>query len=49
MLKKSWESPKLTTHGSIEELTQVNFEDAVKVGQFLTPDQGFGLLASIKI
>ncbi len=49
MNKKSWEAPKLKTHGSIEELTQVNFEDAVKVGQFFAPDQGFGLLASIKI
>jgi hypothetical protein len=49
MRKKSWEAPKLQIHGSIEELTQVSFEDAVKVGQFFSPDQGFGLLASIKI
>ncbi|MGB7417117.1 MAG: hypothetical protein WA902_23180 [Thermosynechococcaceae cyanobacterium] len=49
MDKKSWEAPKLTTHGSIEELTQISFEDAVKVGQFFAPDQGFGLLASFKM
>ena len=47
-MKKTWVTPKLATHGSVEELTQASFEDMVKMGQFMIADQASGLLASLE-
>ena len=47
-MKKTWITPKLITHGSVEELTQANFEEMVKIGQFMVADQASGLLASLE-
>ncbi len=48
MTKKSWETPKLTTHGSIEDLTQVDITQFQQLGQFVSPNQEFDLWATMQ-
>ncbi|MCG5062162.1 MAG: hypothetical protein KA714_30410 [Limnoraphis sp. WC205] len=54
-MKQEWNTPKLETYGSVEELTQVGVKDiakgvviAVKIGKFMMP-KGLGLFASLTI
>ena len=46
-MKKTWTTPKLTTHGSVEQLTQVSVQDVVKIGKFLLPRKGINLVPGI--
>ena len=46
-MKKTWTTPKLTTHGSVEQLTQVSVKDVAKVGKFLLPGKGWGIFATL--
>lgn len=47
-MKKTWTTPRLITHGSVEALTQTNFEEMVKMGQFMIADKASDLLASLE-
>ncbi|NEQ88784.1 MAG: hypothetical protein F6K26_55510 [Moorea sp. SIO2I5] len=54
-MKQEWNTPKLKTYGSVEEVTEVGVKDiangvavGVKIGKFLLP-KGFGLFASLQI
>lgn len=49
MIKKIWNTPALTTYGAVEILTQMDAETVAKAGNFLFPNQGYGLLASLEI
>ena len=35
-MKKTYNKPELTVHGSVEEVTQVSAKDLKKVGDFIT-------------
>ncbi|NEO72112.1 hypothetical protein [Moorena sp. SIO3H5] len=54
-MKQEWNTPKLKTYGSVEEVTAVGVKDigngvvgAIKIGKFLLP-KGLGLFASLHI
>jgi hypothetical protein len=45
--KKVWQKPQLTTHGSVEEVTQVNFSGLKVIKGFIAAGQKLSAVLSM--
>lgn len=49
IMKKTWEKPKLKSFGTIESVTKMQLDEAIKLGEFIIPDEGLGLFSSLRL
>ena len=46
-MKKNWQKPQLTVHGSVEEMTQANFSTLKKVKGFISLGKNLSAVLSM--